>query len=81
MSTKPTFTAVAIELGFKQASYVGASIAWRPNPPADLKAWVDRVTSVLRPRCSIDAVIGSASEIPLSENFLPPMRIRWFGRD
>ncbi len=50
-------------------------------PPADIAEWVDRGTTALCPRCGIDAVIGSASGIPLSEDFLALMRARWFGSD
>lgn len=60
---KPTFTAVAIELRLKQASYVGASIAWRPTHPRAL--W-NGLTEVPR-LCAPDAA-STPSLVPLRES-------------
>ena len=47
-------------------------------PPIEIKEWVDRGATALCPRCGIDAVIGSASGLLLSSNFLDQMHVRWF---
>lgn len=51
--------------------------------PAEIEEWVDEVdgieTTALCPRCGIDSVIGSASGIELSPDFLAGMHRVWFG--
>ena len=50
-------------------------------PPADVREWLtesDGQESAFCPRCSIDAVIGSASGFPITSEFLQKMRRRWF---
>ena len=52
-------------------------------PPSEIEDWVDEIddgigTTALCPRCAIDAVIGSASGIAVTPEFLKEMRKRWF---
>lgn len=53
--------------------------------PDEIREWVDEGQggggrSALCPRCGIDAVIGSASNVPLDSKFLARMRRYWFER-
>jgi len=43
-----------------------------------IKEWVDRDTTALCPECGIDAVLASASGVPLTQDFLSAMRRHWF---
>jgi hypothetical protein len=50
--------------------------------PAEIEEWIDEGTCAMCPRCGIDAVIGEASGLPVSERaFLAAMRKRWFDID
>lgn len=58
--------------------------------PAAIDEWIDAPddapdgcdsetgTTALCPRCGVDAVIGSASGFPITDEFLSDMRSRWF---
>jgi hypothetical protein len=50
--------------------------------PAEIVVWIDEVGGVgvtaLCPMCGIDAVIGSASGFPITEDFLKRMNQHWF---
>jgi hypothetical protein len=46
--------------------------------PHVIEDWVDENTTALCPKGGIDAVIGSASEFPLTPEFLQLMHRRWF---
>ena len=46
-------------------------------PPAEVRKWIeegDGSATASCPRCGIDSVIGSASEYPVSADFLRAMR-------
>ncbi len=49
----------------------------------EIEYWVDQVDhegqTALCPRCSVDAVIGSASGFPIEREFLEEMQRYWFG--
>ena len=52
--------------------------------PGEIHEWVDAGEqglgqTALCPRCGIDAVIGSASGYPVTQEFLQRMRASWFG--
>jgi hypothetical protein len=54
-------------------------------PPSDVVAWVDARDetgpgrTALCPRCDVDAVLGSASGLPVTDSsFLRRMHDRWF---
>lgn len=57
-------------------------------PPAEIEDWVDeRPTdegisvpgvTALCPKCGIDSVIGSASGLPITPDFLQRMNAHWF---
>ena len=49
-------------------------------PSAEVAEWCDDDQTALCPRCGIDAVIGSASGWPITEEFMAKMHRRWFGR-
>lgn len=56
----------------------------RTFEPEAIAEWVDAGAddvgqTALCPRCGIDAVLGSASGLPLTQDFLATMRRRWFG--
>ena len=51
--------------------------------PGEIDSWVDaqylRGRTAICPRCGIDAVLGSASGLPVTDKkFLRSMRKRWF---
>ena len=54
----------------------------RTYPPSEITEWTDVVdgigTTALCPRCGIDSVIGSASGVAITADFLRQMRRRWF---
>lgn len=47
-------------------------------PAGAIKEWVRRDPTALCPRCGIDAVIGDASGLALTPEFLREMFDRWF---
>lgn len=47
--------------------------------PQEIVSWLGEGDgTALCPRCCIDAVIGSASGLPLTQEFLDEMRQHWF---
>lgn len=60
------------------SSACGCFYCLETYPPAAIEEWTDRGTTAICPKCGIDAVIGSSSGVPLSEDFLGLMRSRWF---
>jgi hypothetical protein len=46
--------------------------------PETIKEWIDGGETALCPHCGIDAVIGDASEVELSAEFLEAMHYMWF---
>jgi hypothetical protein len=46
--------------------------------PSTIRSWIDTGLTALCPRCGMDAVIGSASGIELTDEFLGSMQGRWF---
>ena len=47
--------------------------------PDQIVEWVDRHSTALCPAGGIDSVIGDASGLQITEDFLEAMRIAWFG--
>jgi hypothetical protein len=47
-------------------------------PPTEIVEWVDLDSTAMCPRCGIDSIIGSASEVPIAAEFLERMRAHWF---
>lgn len=51
--------------------------------PQDIKEWIDRRDpggTAVCPYCGIDAVLGSASGLPMGSQFLEEMHDHWFKR-
>jgi formate dehydrogenase maturation protein FdhE len=46
--------------------------------PSNIEEWVDSEQTALCPKCGIDSVVGSASVVPLTQNFLKDMHDQWF---
>jgi hypothetical protein len=46
--------------------------------PTEITEWTDGEQTALCPRCWIDSVLGSASDVSLTTEFLSAMRKRWF---
>jgi hypothetical protein len=46
--------------------------------PADIREWWDNGQTAVCPHCGIDSVLGSASGVPLSAEFLAQMQKYWF---
>lgn len=46
--------------------------------PAEIVEWIDDGQTALCPRCPVDAVLGSASGLPITPAFLERMHERWF---
>ena len=46
--------------------------------PQEIQKWVDRDQTALCPKCGIDSVIGSASEVPLDDDFFSEMKKAFF---
>ena len=46
--------------------------------PSDIKEWVDKDQTALCPKCGIDSVIGSASGVPLDDDFFTRMNKAFF---
>lgn len=47
-------------------------------PPTEIVEWIDDGQTALCPRCPVDAVLGSASGLPITRGFLERMHERWF---
>ncbi len=52
--------------------------------PNEIGEWVDAIDDIigqtaLCPHCGVDAVIGSQSGFPITQEFLAQMRAHWFG--
>jgi hypothetical protein len=47
-------------------------------PPSAITEWVDDGHTAMCPFCGIDSVLGSASGLELSKDFLHRMNERWF---
>ena len=46
--------------------------------PSEIMEWTDDGQTALCPRCPVDAVLGSASGLPITREFLARMHERWF---
>lgn len=46
--------------------------------PVEITEWVDLDTTAVCPKCGIDSVIGSASNMPVNPEFLSKMNEHWF---
>jgi hypothetical protein len=46
--------------------------------PSEITEWVDGGDTALCPKCGVDAVLASASGVPLSDEFLRKMQQQWF---
>jgi hypothetical protein len=46
--------------------------------PTEIQEWIDQEQTALCPKCEIDSVIGSASEFPITKDFLERMHAHWF---
>lgn len=47
-------------------------------PPSEITEWIDCKESAICPYCGIDSVVGSASGIPITKEFLKEMYQFWF---
>jgi hypothetical protein len=49
-------------------------------PPAEVEEWIDDRDgqTAICPRCGIDAVVGSASGVDMSDDFFAAMQTHWF---
>jgi hypothetical protein len=65
-----------------RSSSCGCFYCLKTFTPAEIVEWIDEVEGVaqtaLCPMCGIDAVIGSASGFPITEDFLKRMSQHWF---
>ena len=48
--------------------------------PAEIFEWIDDGQTALCPKCGIDSILGDASGIDLTEEFIKEMSEYWFGR-
>ncbi|MEA5615411.1 cytoplasmic protein [Nodularia spumigena] len=46
--------------------------------PSDISEWTDNDQTALCPKCKIDAVLGAASGITLTPEFMTAMNEHWF---
>jgi hypothetical protein len=46
--------------------------------PREILVWIDDGKCALCPKCGIDSVIGSASNYPITQEFLKSMNQHWF---
>lgn len=49
-------------------------------PPTQVIEWVRACETAICPHCGIDSVIGDASGLPVTKEFLDQMHERWFTR-
>ncbi|GEM85135.1 MAG: hypothetical protein KatS3mg074_758 [Meiothermus sp.] len=61
-----------------QSELCGCFYCLRIFTPSEIEEWVDEGQTALCPYCGIDTVLGSASGVHLSEDFLSQMRERYF---
>jgi hypothetical protein len=58
----------------------GCFYCQRSFPPAAIAGWVHAGQTALCPLCGINAVLGDASGIPITAEFLAAMHHRWFAQ-
>ncbi|PSJ59651.1 cytoplasmic protein [Pseudaminobacter soli (ex Li et al. 2025)] len=46
--------------------------------PTEITEWTDEGQTALCPRCGIDSVLGDASGVPITSDFLTRMSRHWF---
>jgi hypothetical protein len=56
----------------------GCSYCEETFTPSEIGEWIDEDQTAMCPRCGIDSVIGSASGISLTPEFLHEMHQHWF---
>jgi hypothetical protein len=49
-------------------------------PPSAIREWTDDGQTAICPFCGVDSIIGSASDVPFSEEFLVRMKEHWFDK-
>lgn len=64
--------------GLEASQQCGCFYCLHIYPPSEIEEWVDGGQTALCPYCGIDSVIGDASGVPVSEDFLSQMRERYF---
>jgi hypothetical protein len=80
----PTLIQVAHKHSSRHASEIRASstcgcfYCLTVFSPGEITEWVDDEETAICPKCGIDSVIGSASGIPLTHEFLAEMKSHWF---
>lgn len=47
-------------------------------PPQEIEDWIDNDQCALCPKCAVDSIIGSASNFPITKEFLIKMHGYWF---
>lgn len=57
----------------------GCYACLRTFPPSAISHWLSTEDTATCPYCGIDAVLGSASGLPLTDEFLRALRARSFG--
>ena len=62
----------------ERSQFCGCFYCKRTFGPDQIVEWVDDDSTALCPHCGIDSVIGDASGIKLTEEFLRDMHAVWF---
>jgi len=60
------------------SSHAGCFYCGSIFSPNEVFEWIDDGQTALCPHCGIDAVIGSASNFPITTEFLGQMHDHWF---
>tara|TARA_Y100000034_G_C6899089_1_gene415206 strand:- start:779 stop:1051 length:273 start_codon:yes stop_codon:yes gene_type:complete len=62
----------------EKSGWCGCFYCCETFPASDIDKWIKEETTALCPKCNIDSVIGDASKISLTEEFLLEMHKYWF---
>lgn len=62
----------------ERSSHCGCFYCFATFPPAEISQWIDDDLTALCPKCEVDAVIGTASGFPITQEFLTRMHEHWF---
>ncbi len=62
----------------ERSEMCGCFYCERVFSPSEISNWIDEGYTAMCPHCDIDAVIGSASGLPIEKQFLERMNKVWF---
>lgn len=62
----------------QESTLCGCFYCFATFAPSEISEWIDDGQTALCPKCPVDAVIGSASNFPITPEFLRRMHDKYF---